>query len=44
MRFVTRLAIVLAAVIAVSVLAALAWDQSDARAAQQPPALPAAQR
>jgi hypothetical protein len=43
MRFVTRVAAVLAAGIAVSVLAALAWDRSDARA-QVPPALPAAQR
>lgn len=43
MRFVTRVAIVLAAVIAVSVLSALAWDRSDVRA-QEPPALPSVQR
>ena len=43
MRFVTRVAVVLAAVIALSVLAALAWDKSDARA-QDAPALPATQR
>lgn len=43
MHFVTRVAAVLAVVIAISVLAALAWDRSDARA-QQAPALPGAQR
>lgn len=43
MRFVTRVAIVLAAVIAFSVLAALAWDKSDARA-QAAPALPGGPR
>ena len=42
MRFVTRVAVVLAAVIAVSVLAALAWDRSDVRAQEAAP-LPAAQ-
>ena len=43
MRFVTRVAVVLVAVIAVSVLAALAWDKSDVRA-QEAPALPPVQR
>ncbi len=42
MRFVTRVAVCLIAVIAVSVLAALAWDRSDARA--QAPAVTPAQR
>ena len=40
MRFVTRVAVCLIAVIAISVLAALAWDRSDARA-QAPDVVPA---